>query len=163
LQPIFSQVKILVLIKKWAQYWMHKITSINGINYPFTLYYVPHTVKNFIRVTCHFTVRANIFLVSWLPKQYPVWSLWTGGHNLTIPENWFLPTWDNFTACRSQKRKKIQLSHQYLFTLLGSASVKAARRTLMKLSPDPDPKRVKRLTTWLVFYAFGLCMCKSCA
>jgi hypothetical protein len=31
----------------------------------------------------------------------------------------------SFYACRSQKRKKIQLSHQYLFTLLGSACVKA--------------------------------------
>jgi len=27
----------------------------------------------------------------------------------------------SFYACRSQKRKKIQLSHQFLFTLLGSA------------------------------------------
>jgi len=41
----------------------------------------------------------------------------------------------SFYACRSQKRKKIQLSHKYLFTLLGSESVKAERRTLMKLSP----------------------------
>jgi len=30
---------------------------------------------------------------------------------------------------------KIQLSNQCLFTLLGSTSVKAVRRTLMKLSP----------------------------
>jgi hypothetical protein len=41
----------------------------------------------------------------------------------------------NFYACRSQKCRKIQLSHKYLFTLSGSVSVKAARRTLMKLSP----------------------------
>jgi len=41
----------------------------------------------------------------------------------------------SFYACRSQKRKKTQLSHQYLFTLLGSVQVKAVRRTLMKLSP----------------------------
>jgi len=33
-------------------------------------------------------------------------------------------------------RKKILISHQNLFTLLGSAGVKAVRRTLMKLSPD---------------------------
>jgi len=33
---------------------------------------------------------------------------------------------------------KIQLSHQYLFTLLGSAGVKALRRTLMKLTPGQD-------------------------
>jgi len=33
------------------------------------------------------------------------------------------------------KSKKIQLSHKYLSTLSGSASVKAVRRTLMKLSP----------------------------
>ncbi len=31
---------------------------------------------------------------------------------------------------------KIQLSHKYLFTLLGSTGAKAARRTLMKLTPD---------------------------
>ncbi len=31
---------------------------------------------------------------------------------------------------------KVQLSHQCLFTLLGATSVKAVRRTLMKLSPD---------------------------
>ncbi len=41
----------------------------------------------------------------------------------------------SFYACRSQKRKNVQLSHQYLFTLLGSESVKAVCRTLMKLSP----------------------------
>jgi len=40
-----------------------------------------------------------------------------------------------FYARRSQKRKKIQLSNQYLFTLSGSAGAKAVRRTLMKLSP----------------------------
>jgi len=33
------------------------------------------------------------------------------------------------------KAWKIQLSHKYLFTLSGSESVKAVRRTLMKLSP----------------------------
>ncbi len=36
---------------------------------------------------------------------------------------------------RSQKHKNIQLSHQYLFTILGSAGVKALHRTLMKLTP----------------------------
>jgi len=41
----------------------------------------------------------------------------------------------NFTTRRSRKRKKIQLCHQYLFTLSGSASIKAVHRTLMKLSP----------------------------
>ncbi len=41
----------------------------------------------------------------------------------------------SFYACRSQKRKKIQLSHQYLFTLSGSTGAKAERRTLMKLTP----------------------------
>ncbi len=34
------------------------------------------------------------------------------------------------------KSVKIQLSHKYLFTLLGSTGTKAARRTLMKLSPN---------------------------
>jgi len=38
-----------------------------------------------------------------------------------------------FYAFSSQKRKS-QSSRQYLFTLLGSARVKAVRRTLMKLS-----------------------------
>jgi hypothetical protein len=33
------------------------------------------------------------------------------------------------------KSVKIQLSHKYLFTLSGSASVKAVHKTLMKLSP----------------------------
>jgi hypothetical protein len=33
------------------------------------------------------------------------------------------------------KSVKRQLSHQWLFTLLGSMSVKAVHRTLMKLSP----------------------------
>jgi hypothetical protein len=39
-----------------------------------------------------------------------------------------------FYAHSSQKRKS-QSSRQYLFTLLGSAGVKAVCRTLMKLSP----------------------------
>jgi len=34
------------------------------------------------------------------------------------------------------KSVKIQSSHQYLFALLGLAHVKAARKTLMKLTPD---------------------------
>ncbi len=41
----------------------------------------------------------------------------------------------SFYARRSWKRKKIQLSHQSLFTLSGSVGVKAVCRTLMKLSP----------------------------
>jgi len=44
-------------------------------------------------------------------------------------------TLSRFCASRSPKCKKIQLSHQYLLTLLGPTSVKALRRTLMKLSP----------------------------
>ncbi len=67
----------------------------------------------------------------------------------------------SFCARRSQKHKKygkkIQLSHQCLFTLLGSTSVKAVRRTLVKLTQGlnfinvlraafahVDPKSVKR-------------------
>ncbi len=42
----------------------------------------------------------------------------------------------SFYACRSQKRKKIQSSHKYLFTLLGSTGAKAVRRTLMILTLD---------------------------
>jgi len=42
----------------------------------------------------------------------------------------------SFCACRSQKRKKIQLSHKYLFTLSGSTGAKTASRTLMKLTPS---------------------------
>jgi hypothetical protein len=40
----------------------------------------------------------------------------------------------SFYSHISQKRKKIQSSRQF-FVLLGSARVKAARRTLMKLTP----------------------------
>ncbi len=50
------------------------------------------------------------------------------------------PTWCQFhqqhTTYSFCTRKKIQLSHQCLFMLLGSMSVKAVCRTLMKLSPD---------------------------
>jgi len=38
------------------------------------------------------------------------------------------------------KSVKIQLSHQCLLTLLGSTSIKAVSRTLMKLSPDRSKK-----------------------
>jgi hypothetical protein len=48
----------------------------------------------------------------------------------------------SFYAHRSQKRKKIQLSHKYLFTLSGSTSAKAVLRTLMKLTPGVDFKSV---------------------
>ncbi len=40
-----------------------------------------------------------------------------------------------FTLVDPESVKKIQLSHKYLFTLFGSANIKAVRRTLMKLSP----------------------------
>jgi len=49
----------------------------------------------------------------------------------------------NFYARRSKKRKKIQLSHKYLSTLSGSASVKAEHRMLMKLSPGVNFINVK--------------------
>jgi len=39
----------------------------------------------------------------------------------------------SFYSRGSQKRKKIQLSHQYFFTLSGSASLKAVRTTLIKI------------------------------
>jgi len=39
--------------------------------------------------------------------------------------------------------KKIQLSHQYLFTLSGSALVKAVRRTLMKLRSGSLERRTR--------------------
>jgi len=42
----------------------------------------------------------------------------------------------SFYARRSKKQRKIQLSHQYLFTPSGSMSVKAVRKTLMKLTPS---------------------------
>ena len=41
----------------------------------------------------------------------------------------------SFCARRDPESVRTQSSHQYLFTLLGSTSVKAVRRTLMKLSP----------------------------
>ncbi len=39
-----------------------------------------------------------------------------------------------FTLINHEKPKKIQISHQYLFTLSGSVGAKAVRRSLMKLS-----------------------------
>jgi len=42
----------------------------------------------------------------------------------------------SFYARRSRMRKKRQSSHQYHLALLGPTSVKAARRTLMKLTPS---------------------------
>jgi len=53
-------------------------------------------------------------------------------------------------TCRSQKRDKIQLSHKYLFTLSGSVSVKAVRRTLMKLSPGVNFINILRAAFTLV-------------
>jgi hypothetical protein len=43
-----------------------------------------------------------------------------------------------------KKHKKIQFSHKYLFTLSGSASVKAVHRMLMKLSPGVDFTNILR-------------------
>jgi len=40
-----------------------------------------------------------------------------------------------FTLVDPESVKKIQLSHPYLFTYSGSASIKAVHRMLMKLSP----------------------------
>jgi hypothetical protein len=38
-------------------------------------------------------------------------------------------------TCQIPESVTFQLSHQCLFTLLGSACIKAARKTLMKLTP----------------------------
>jgi len=41
-----------------------------------------------------------------------------------------------FYICRSRKRKKIPMTQLYFFTLSGSTSIKAARKTLVKLTPE---------------------------
>jgi len=48
----------------------------------------------------------------------------------------------SFYTHRSRKSKKLQLSHKYIFTLLGSTSVKAVRRMLMKLTPERKLSRI---------------------
>jgi hypothetical protein len=73
----------------------------------------------------------------------------------------------------SWKCAKIQLSHQYLFTLSGSVRVKAVHRTLMKLSPGVnvinvlratfgpvDPKSVKRYwqLDWILTLFWATCV-----
>ena len=60
------------------------------------------------------------------------------GKNLFIVAQFHQRSTYSFYACRSQKRKKIQLSHKYLFMLLGSTGAKAVRRTLMKLTPGAN-------------------------
>jgi len=55
-----------------------------------------------------------------------------------------------FTLVDPKSITKIQLSHKYLFTLLGSASVKAVRRTLMKLSPGDVPL----ISRWTIFWSW---------
>jgi hypothetical protein len=42
----------------------------------------------------------------------------------------------SFCARRDPESVRTQSSHQFLFTLLGSTSLKAVRRTLMKSTPD---------------------------
>jgi len=55
--------------------------------------------------------------------------MWTPGVNFT---NIFTLSF----YVRSSQKRKSHSSRQCLFTLLGSASLKAVRRTLVKLSPD---------------------------
>jgi len=57
----------------------------------------------------------------------------------------------NFYTHRSQKLKKIQWSHKYLLMLSGSASVKAVRRTLMKLSPALFSRNEFWSNSWTYF------------
>ncbi len=82
----------------------------------------------------------------------------------------------SFCARRDPESVRTQSSDQYLFTLLGSTSVKAVRRTLMKLSPGVhfinilctafalvDPKSIKNtVKSSMSFYAFGIYERKSC-
>jgi len=87
--------------------------------------------------------------------------------------HWTLPlkaTWcqfhqhftPSFYASRSQKREKIHLSHQYLITLSGSASLKAVHRTLMKLSHGVNFINVLRATFAQVDLRWSyLCMKQS--
>jgi len=63
----------------------------------------------------------------------PSWSRWVESlRNLQFHQCFR----SRFYTCRSQIRKKRKSSHQCLFALLGSACAKAARKTLMKLTPD---------------------------
>jgi len=54
---------------------------------------------------------------------------------LTPGVNFIIVLCTDFTLVDPESLK-ILLSHQYLFTLSGSAGIKAVRRTLMKLSRD---------------------------
>ncbi len=57
----------------------------------------------------------------------------TQSHQLLVPANLKF----DFTFILPQKRKKTQVN-QYLFALLGSAIVKAARKMLLKLTQVED-------------------------
>ncbi len=72
-----------------------------------------------------------------------------------------------------ESAKKVQLSHQYLFMILGSVHVKAVCIMLMKLSPGVDFINVlrtaftqvdpeKTVKSTVSFSAFGIYNCKSC-
>jgi hypothetical protein len=54
---------------------------------------------------------------------------------------------------------KILLSHKCLFTILGSTSVKAVCRMLMKLSPGHDIKELINSRCDNLFYNSELCQC----
>jgi len=81
--------------------------------------------------------RNKSFLVIWLYKIVKLQRTLNQGRVTTPSVN---STNILRTAFRlvDPERVKIQLSHQYLFTLLGSASVKAVVKMLMKLSPSEN-------------------------
>ncbi len=64
----------------------------------------------------------------------------------------------SFYACRSQKSKKILMTCLYFFTLLGSTSVKAEHKTLVKLTP----RFVADSSRWCLVDICGLSGCCCC-
>ncbi len=66
----------------------------------------------------------------------------------------------SFCTPRPRKRKKIQLSHQCLFMLLGSTNEKTVRRTLMKLIPVHEYRCQFQLRFTCSFYAHSSQKCK---
>jgi len=61
----------------------------------------------------------------------------------------------NLNGCRSQKRKKYSQVVSLFFAILGSVCVNAARKTLVKLTPDVWYTRLPNcpgLFDWLYLY-----------
>ncbi len=135
---IFSKLKILCSTLHFLKATLFQLSrsALNFLHRPYYNFYEPFSLAR----SQNYNIRSNIGTRCWTIIFLKTYQEALAGRICPTCLSFTVPWCQchhhftrSFYACRSQKHKK-DWQLNVFFTLLGSASVKAVRRTLMKLS-----------------------------